>query len=386
MCVRCVMDTSAVDITFDEHGVCNYCTAFLAKTLTLPEDSNSLALRRNSLHNSIRETGKGKRYDCIVGVSGGADSSYALYLAVQNGLRPLAVHLDNGWDSELAQNNIANLVRRLSVDLYTHVIDWPENRDMQLAMMRADVIDVEMIMDNAQAATTYRQACKYGLRHIVSGVNSRTEGMPIPEGWYHYKFDVRNIRSIHKKFGSIPIRTHPLMRTLTWLYYMHGRRIKYHKYLDFFMYNKTEAIAILKRELDYVPYRYKHNESVFTRFYQNYMLPIKFGIDKRRVHHSNQICTGEMTREQALRDLAENVYIESGEAEADKLYVIKKLGMSEGEFREYMARPPVRHDVYPSEIRRLHTVVLMGQSLKRLTNALLRPAIAGIKAVSGRKN
>lgn len=366
VCTRCVMDTSAEDIVFDEAGVCSHCTAFLARHPLGAVDDSALARRRDALHAAIRSAGERKPYDCIVGVSGGADSSYALYLAVKNGLRPLAVHLDNGWNSELAQNNIANLVRRLGVDLYTHVIDWPENREMQLALFRAGVIDIEMIMDNAQAATTYRQALRYGLKHILSGVNSRTEGMQIPEGWYHYKFDVRNIRAITKRFSGVRIKTHPLMGTLDYLYYTYVRGIRYHNYLDYFHYNKAEAVALLERELGYVPYQYKHNESVFTRFYQNYILPEKFGVDKRRVHHSNLIMTGQKTRDAALEDLKTNSYIDSGRAAEDRQYVLKKFGMSEAEFAQYMARPPVPHTAYPSEIARLGKLRRAYQPLKKI--------------------
>lgn len=370
VCTYCVMDTSAPGIRFDAAGVCNFCTTFLEKHRAAALDDSALERARNELHECIRRDGAGKKYDCIVGVSGGADSSYALYLAVKNGLRPLAVHLDNGWNSELAQNNIANLVRQLGVDLYTHVIDWPENRDMQLAFFKAGVIDIEMIMDNAQAATTYRQAIQYNLRHILSGVNSRTEGLPIPEGWYHNKFDERNIRAICQRFGTMPIKTHPLMSTLDLMYFTRIRGVTYHKYLDYFKYNKAEAVALLERELGFVPYRYKHNESVFTRFYQNYILPLKFGVDKRRVHHSNEICTGQKTREEALEDLRANSYIESGDAAADRRYVLKKLGMSEAEFDAYMARPPVPHDAYPTEASLMRTLRLAYQPIKKLRRAL----------------
>lgn len=367
ICTRCVMDTSANNISFDDYGYCNYCNTFLSKHLTINQDQDYWNIKRNELHAKIKKNGVGKRYDCIIGVSGGADSSYSLYLAIKNGLRPLAVHLDNGWNSELAQNNIENLVRKLKVDLYTHVIDWEENRDMQLAMIKAGVIDIEMIMDNAQAATTYSQAMKYGLHDILSGVNSRTEGMPIPEGWYHNKFDVRNIRDIQKKFGSVIIKTHPLMNNFEHLYFEFVKKIVYHKYLDYFLYNKKEAVDLLQKELGFVPYPYKHNESIFTRFYQNYILPIKFGVDKRRVHHSNEICTGQMSREDAMKDLSTNTYIDSGLAETDKQYVLKKFGIDESYFLEYMQSQPIPHMNYKSEIPTFMQLIIFLKKIKRLT-------------------
>lgn len=356
LCVRCVMDTSASDIRFDAQGVCNYCSDYLAAYFHADLNADVLTETRHGFHEQVRANGKGKRYDCVVGLSGGVDSSYALYLAVSHGLRPLAVHLDNGWDSELAQNNIANLVRKLGVDLHTHVIDWTENRDMQRALFKAGVIDIEMIMDNAQAATNYGEALKHGLKDVLSGTNTRTEGMPMPPGWTHYKFDVRNIRAIQKRFGTMRIKTHPLMSTRSWLYMHYIRAVRWHKYLDYFLYNKAEAVEILSREFQYVPYRYKHGESVFTRFYQNYILPKKFAADKRRVHHSTQICTGQMTREAALRDIERSIYIESGEAEADRRYVLKKLGFTDAEFAHYMNSKPVRHDAYPSELPMLRAL------------------------------
>jgi N-acetyl sugar amidotransferase len=357
------MDTTAPDIKFDAQGICNYCSDFLAKYTHAALDATELAAKREQFLASVKRHGQGKRYDCIVGLSGGVDSSYALHLAIQSGLRPLAVHFDNGWDSELAQHNIARLVRQLGVDLHTHVVDWPENRDMQKALIRAGVIDIEMIMDNAQAATNFSEAVRHGLKDILSGTNTRTEGMPMPPGWTHYKFDVRNIRAIQRRFGTMQIKTHPLMSTLGWFYYRHVRGVQWHNFLDLVVYNKAEAVAILQQEYGYVPYRYKHNESVFTRFYQNYLLPKKFGIDKRRVHHSTQICTGQMTRAEAFADLSTNPYIDSGEAASDRKYVLKKLGMSDSELDAYLSAPPVSHARYPSELPLLQ---FMGRARRAL--------------------
>jgi N-acetyl sugar amidotransferase len=364
VCARCVMDTSAAEIRFDEAGVCNFCTDFLAAYHTAAVDEHAQLRAREAFHDRVRANGQGKPYDCIVGLSGGVDSSYALHLAVQHGMRPLAVHLDNGWNSEFAQNNIANLVRRLKVDLHTHVIDWPENRDMQRALIKAGVIDVEMIMDNAQAATNYRQAAKYGLKDILSGTNTSTEGMGVSANWAHYKFDKKNIRAIQARFGTMKIRTHPLMSTLDWLYFQYVRNIVWHKYLDYFTYVKAGAVEILVKEYGYVPYRYKHGESVFTKFYQNYILPLKFGVDKRRPHYSNAICTGQMTREAALAELAHNAYIESPEAADDKKYVMKKLGMTEEEFDAYVVSPPTSHDTFASELPLLKGLLRLNRALR----------------------
>lgn len=349
VCTRCVMDTTAKDIVFDKNGVCNYCTTFLKKIEDTQAEIADLQLHRDELISAIKANGKGKEYDCIVGVSGGVDSSYALYLAVKHGLRPLAVHLDNGWNSELASQNIAKMVDSLGIDLYTHVIDWEENRDLQLSFFKANVVDIELLTDNAMLALNYQQAAKYGIRYILFGYNVATEGMSIPPGWNHYKRDVYNIRQIHKRFGSVPIKTHPLLSTMDYLQYTFMHKIKGIAFLDYFSYNKSEALKLLQNEFDYKPYPYKHYESIFTRFYQGYILPRKFGYDKRRVHLSTLVISGQMTREEALKLLEDSPYPDPEQEEQDRIFVMEKLGFSEESFNQYMNAPEVPHQIYGSE-------------------------------------
>ena len=349
ICTRCVMDTTAKDIVFDENGMCNYCTAFLKSMEEAKAETADIQLSREKLISAIKAHGKGKEYDCIVGVSGGVDSSYALYLAVKSGLRPLAVHLDNGWNSELASHNIANIVDSLGVDLYTHVIDWEENRDLQLSFFKANVIDIELLMDNAMLALNYQQAAKYGIRYILFGYNRATEGMSIPPQWNHYKRDAYNIQQIHKRFGSVSIKTHPLFSTVDYMLYTYIHRIKGIAFLNYFPYNKSEALKLLQEEFGYKPYPYKHYESVFTRFYQGYILPRKFGYDKRRVHLSTLIISGQMTREEAIKLLEGSPYPDPRQEEQDRIFVMKKLGFSEESFNHYMSAPEVPHQMYGSE-------------------------------------
>jgi len=348
-CTRCVMDTTAKDIVFDENGVCNYCTTFLKRMEEAQAEIADLHFHRDELISAVKSNGKGKEYDCIVGVSGGVDSSYALYLAVKHGLRPLAVHLDNGWNSELASHNIANMVDHLGVDLYTHVIDWEENRDLQLSFFKANVVDIELLMDNAMLALNYQQAVKYGVRHILFGYNRATEGMSIPPQWNQYKRDVYNIQQIHKRFGNVPIKTHPLFSTVDYMRYKYIYRIKQIAFLNYFPYNKSEALELLQKEFCYKPYPYKHYESVFTRFYQGYILPRKFGYDKRRVHLSNLIISGQLTREEAIKLLECSPYPDPRQEEQDRIFVMKKLGFSEESFSLYMSAPEVPHQIYGSE-------------------------------------
>jgi N-acetyl sugar amidotransferase len=361
LCARCVMDFSAVDIHFDGNGYCNFCTDFLdsIKKQRLGGEDH----QREKLLESIRRNGKGREYDCIVGISGGVDSSYVLFQAVRNGLRPLAVHLDNGWNSELAVDNIASLVRTLKVDLYTHVINWEENRDLQKSFFMANVLDIELLMDNAMLALNYEMARRYGLRHILAGTNRATEGMRMPQGWNWLKFDRRNILNIHQKYGSVPLRTHPLISVFDFVRYEFIHKIHWTPFLDFFNFKKTEALAELGREVGYRPYPYKHYESVFTRFYQGYILPNKFGIDKRRLHLSTLVVTGQMSRSDALSLLESSPYPDVMQMLQDREFVIKKLGFTEETFESYISTPEISHESYGTEksrwdfLKRVHQLL-----------------------------
>lgn len=350
VCTRCIMDTTAQGITFNAEGVCSFCAEFEAgKMRGLAISETDRAKRRNDLVERVRADGQGKPYDCIVGVSGGVDSSWVLVKAVEAGLRPLAVHMDNGWNSELAQNNIANLVRTLGVDLHTHVINWPEIRGLMNAFFRADVLDVELLYDNAVLALNYEQAAKYNLRYLLSGLNAATEGMAIPANWNWNKWDKRNIQAISKRFGGPKLKTFPSIGTGELVFNTFVRRIEWVPFLDFTDYRKSTALEVLTRDFGYKPYAYKHYESVFTRFFQAFILPQKFGVDKRKVHLSTLVMTGEMSREEALISATGIAYPTKKDLEADKRYFIKKMGWSLGDLEEYIVRPPVSHDFYPSE-------------------------------------
>lgn len=350
MCSRCVMDSSAAGITFDENGVCNFCADLLKRSghvLFMDPAARHLALE--SFVNKVKAAGKGKRYDCIVGVSGGVDSSWVLVEAVRLGLRPLAVHMDNGWNSELAQNNIANLVRGLGVDLQTHVIDWHEYRKLMQAFFDADVLDVELLYDNAMFAVNYQQAKQHGVRYILGGTNLATEGIRIPENWHWFKFDKRNIAALGEMFSSAKLETFPAIGTIDFITYEYIRRIRWHSFLDMLEFNKADALRVLQSEYGYKPYPYKHYESIFTRFYQGYILPNKFGVDKRRLHFSSLVVSGQMSREEALAGLEGIPYPSERALEDDIQYFIKKMGWSERQLGEYILRPAVPHDSYPSE-------------------------------------
>ncbi|PAV49236.1 ExsB family protein [Pseudomonas sp. HAR-UPW-AIA-41] len=349
ICSRCVMDDSAPEITFDDSGVCNYCTYFQQRVngvVFAPEHER--AEQRRAFVEKVKKAGKGKKYDCIIGLSGGVDSSYVLHLALNEGLRPLAVHMDNNWNSELAVNNIKNLVTRLGVDLYTHVIDWPEYKGLMQAFFDADVIDVELLYDNAMLAVNYEQARRYGIKYILSGSNSATEGMPMPEGWNWRKWDKRNIKAIARR-NSVRIRTFPIMGTLGYVYNRVVRGIQWASFLDLYDYQKEAALELLEQKYAYKRYPYKHYESVFTRFYQGYILPEKFDVDKRKLHLSTLVMSGQMPRDQALAHLQASPYASPEELDRDRKYFLKKMGWSEGQLEEYLRRPGKPHDAYPSE-------------------------------------
>jgi hypothetical protein len=285
-----------------------------------------------------------------MGLSGGVDSSWALYLAVESGLKPLAVHMDNGWDSELAQQNIENLVRKLNVDLHTHVIDWEEYRQLQQAFFDADVIDIELLYDNAMLAVNYEMAAKHSVKYILAGTNQSTEGMSMPPTWNWLKYDKKNIESIWHRFGNgTRIKTFPSIGIFDLAFFYVMRGVKWISFLDYFQYDKAHAMGSLHTNFGYRPYPYKHYESIFTRFYQGYLLPEKFGVDKRRLHLSTLIISGQMTRDAAIEILDEHPYPSEHDLKQDIEYFLKKMRWSRRQLEDYLERPQKTHDVYGSE-------------------------------------
>jgi N-acetyl sugar amidotransferase len=345
ICTRCLMDTSDPEIQFDDQGVCNHCHDYdrLVQQRVLIGEAGGRYLEK--LVEQIQREGQGKPYDCVMGVSGGVDSTYVAYIAkTKLGLRPLAIHMDNGWDSELAVKNIEETLKRLGIDLYTKVLDWEEFKDLQLAFLKASTPDSEIPSDHAIWAVIGDMAEKLKVRYILSGFNVRTE-THLPRSWSQGHFDWKYIQSVHRQFGTGQLRTFPHQDLFT--YYrrlLTLRRVDILNYLD---YNKQEAMKLLERELGWKYYGGKHHESIYTRFYQGYILPSKFGYDKRRSHLSSQICSGEITREAALAELEKPTYAPSMQEE-DREYVAKKLGVSDGEFDAIMRLPRKSFSDYPS--------------------------------------
>jgi len=350
VCSRCIMDTSVSDIYFDVQGYCNYCADFSSSVHKLITRTSAIQqVELDVLVAKIKAQGIRKPYDCIVGVSGGLDSSWTLVQAKRLGLRPLAVHMDNGWNSELAQSNIENLVKNLDVDLYTYVIDWHEYRSLMQAFFDADVIDIELLYDNAMLAVNYEQTVRRGVKYILSGTNQATEGLRMPADWNWFKFDARNIRGIARRFGVKKLRSFPAIGAFRHFWYQTFLRYRWVSFLDYFNYTKAEALAELETKFNYKPYPYKHYESIFTRFYQGYILPQKFKVDKRRVHLSTLIVVGQMTREEALAMIEHLPYPSTSELAADKNYFLKKMGWTQTQLEDYIVRPGKQHSLYPTE-------------------------------------
>ncbi|MCC6298114.1 MAG: N-acetyl sugar amidotransferase [Anaerolineales bacterium] len=347
ICVRCVMDTTDPDITFDDRGVCNHCHAYDAMVraeVFTGEDGQQRLLR---MVDAIKEEGAGNKYDCIIGVSGGVDSTYVAYLVKKYGLRPLAVHFDNGWDSELAVSNIHKALNILGIDLHTHVIDWEEFRDLQLSFLKASTPDSEIPSDHAIVSLMYQMADELKIKYVISGRNVRTE-THVAAAWSNGHFDWKYITSVHAMFGKAPLKTYPhrtiqeeerYRRTQVWFDILN--------YVDFV---KKDAMKTLEQELGWKYYGGKHYESIYTRFFQGYILPYKFGYDKRRGHLSSLICSREITRSEALSELEKPTYPPALQEE-DREYVVKKLGLTDAEFEAIMQLPKKNILDYPSYAR-----------------------------------
>lgn len=341
------MDTSDHEISFDTDGICNHCHDYdrVVGRQYKPGEEGRRAL--DSLIETIRREGRGKPYDCVIGLSGGVDSTYAAYLAKQLGLRPLAVHLDNGWNSEIAVRNIENIVKKLGFDLETIVLDWEEFRHLQVAFLHASTPDSEIPTDHAIVAALYQTAVRHGVRWIVDGSNVVTE-MMVPPVWSHGHYDWRYIRHINKRFGGLPLRTFPHFSFWGLRYYTHVKRIVQLRLLEYVPYNKLAAMEVMKTELGWEYYGAKHYESIYTRFFQGYILPVKFGFDKRRSHLSCLVNQGLITRDQALQEIAKPA-IPPDQLVEDRAFVIKKLGLNEEAFEEIMQAERKTFWDYPSD-------------------------------------
>lgn len=343
------MDTTDSKIEFDEHGVCDHCRTFYAKTLPNWHTDERGRAELDEMVAKIKREGRGRDFDCILGMSGGIDSSYLTYLAKEKlGLRPLVFHVDAGWNSQIAVNNIEKLVDKLGLDLFTEVIDWEEMKDLQLAYFKSGVPHIDAPQDLAFFGTMYKFAHKHKIKYILTGANLSTECIRNPVEWIYYG-DTVQLLDIHRRFGTRPLVNFPISHILwhkVYLPFVKGIRVL--RPLNYMPYIKAEAMALLQSEFGWQPYPQKHFESRFTRFYEGYWLPKKFGYDTRRVQYSSLIVTKQMTRDEALRKLEKPPYDEETVIQ-DFEYVATKLGITVEELQGYFDAPNKTYRDYRSQ-------------------------------------
>jgi N-acetyl sugar amidotransferase len=365
-CTRCVMDTSDPEIVFDDQGVCNHCREFDAVTSRNWFPNEEGARRWAAICADISAGGSGREYDCIIGLSGGVDSSYLALKVREQGLRPLVVHVDAGWNSELAVANIESVVRYCGYDLHTHVVDWEEMRDLQLAYLRAGVANQDVPQDHVFFASLYHFATRNGIRYILSGGNLATEAI-FPKAWQGPAMDAINLKAIHRKFGQRPLKTYNTIGFFDYYFwYPFVKKMRTVRPLNFMPYNKDKAVAELESKLGWRSYGRKHGESIFTKLFQNYYLPKRFGYDKRRPHLSSLIVSGQLTRDEALRKLAEPLY-DSRELEVDLAYFCKKLRISRDEFDALLKQPLTHYSEFPNWDARHRVLKRLQGSMERVT-------------------
>lgn len=340
ICSKCILDSTVPEIFFDEDGVCNYCKINDEIMQEYPDGKEGQGLLAETVK-KIKKHGKGKKYDCLIGVSGGTDSTYTLYLMKKMGLRPLAVHFDNGWNSEIAVHNIKNATNILDIDLYTLVADWEEFKDLQVAFLKSSTPDAEVPTDYAIISALLKVAAKEKIKYIIEGQASRAEGTT-PLGWTYH--DGLYLRSVQRKFGKLKSKSFPILSMFYLIYYFFIKRVKLVRPLEFTDYSKEMAKEVNKSKLGWKDPGGHHHESIFTKFFQSFYLPNKFNIDKRKRECSAKMRSGLMTREEALKEVSIPYPVEEGIVD----YVITKLGISTKEFDEIMKAPNKSFLSYPT--------------------------------------
>ncbi len=351
ICNRCVMDTSDPNISFDDDGQCDYCSNFDKNISPNWNTTNSGLSKLLEMSDSIKRDNKGADFDCIIGLSGGLDSSYAAYIAKEKmGLRPLLFHVDAGWNTDQAVGNIEKLIEGLGLDLYTEVVNWEEMKDLQLSFLKSGIPDQDLVQDASFFSSLYKFARQHKIKHVITGSNFSTECCREPEEWGGYLgIDTLLFNDIHRQFGSRPLNTFPLVDILVYkLFYQKILGMKVHHPLNLVPFNKKDAENELSEKFGWQPFQHKHHESRFTRFYEDYWLPRRFGYEKRRAHFSSLIMTGQMTREQALERLSKPEMDEHF-LEQEFEYVAHKLGISVEDLQELFTMPKKTYKDYKNK-------------------------------------
>lgn len=370
-CTQCVMDTSDPEITFDANGVCNHCIEFDTVTRLNWFPNEEGATRWAAIVEQIKAAGRGHEYDCILGLSGGVDSSYLAIKIHEWGLRPLVIHVDAGWNSELAVANIEALVKHCNYDLHTHVVDWEDMRDLHLAYLRAGISNQDVPQDHIFFASLYHFATKNGIRYILSGGNLATEGV-FPSAWHGSAMDAINLKAIQREYGERKLHGYKTISFFQYyIWYPFVKKMRTVRPLNYMPYDKTKALEELQRTVGYKPYARKHGESQFTKVFQNYYLPEKFGYDKRLPHLSSLIVSGQMTRDEAVAKLAESLY-GADELEIDIAYFCKKLRITRSQFDDLLKAPVHRHNEFPNWDGRYRLLKSIQSTLARITGRRIR--------------
>jgi N-acetyl sugar amidotransferase len=358
------MDTSDPEISFNSDGICNHCENANKLLSQYPYALEEKLKEREfqTIISQIKKNGKNKKYDCIIGLSGGVDSTYVAYLLKQSGLNPLAVHLDNGWNSELSVKNIESICNELNIELYTKVLNWEEFKDIQISFLKSSTPDLEIPTDHAIFVTLFEVAKEFNVKYILTGVNVATESI-MPKIWSYGHWDWKYIKGIHQKFGRLRIKDFPHLGIIKLFYYLKIKRIQWVNILNYTEFNKEKAKELIKEKLNWRDYGGKHHESIYTKFYQTFILPKKFGIDKRKAHLSSLICSNQITREEAIREILMPHVIES-ESNIEKEYLEKKFNLSSGEFNSIMESPAKTFHDYPNSFQILSKL----QRLRKKSN------------------
>ncbi|MCY1151250.1 MAG: N-acetyl sugar amidotransferase [Sphaerochaetaceae bacterium] len=365
VCTNCVMDNTDSKIVFDEKGVCDYCNSYYTDLLPnwTPNENNDKKLEE--IAKKIRKDGKNKEFDCIIGLSGGVDSSYLAYIAKEKmKLRPLIYTVDTGWNLNVAVENIEKIVKKLDLEMYTEVINWEEMRDLQLSFFKAQVPYQDLPQDHVIFAGLYNYAMKNKIKYVLTGSNNATEFVRPPIEWVHLN-DLRLIKDIHNTYGEVKFKTIPLCSMFKYkLLYQYIKGMKRVAPLDYIPYNKKIVERELNEKFGWEKYENKHYENILTRFYEGYYLPTKFGYDKRKSYLSNMILTKEITRDEALAVLKQSPYDEQL-IQDDLEYIAKKLGISKKEFEKIINGKNKTYKDYKNSLKLIQFAIkcakLLGQ-------------------------